>query len=81
MTKTTTVKNLTETQIRKLRAEAAEADDFAMVAICDYALDGTLDCDDYTCLAPADVRRIDAMDRDGAYAAIVEAITDAEAQA
>ena len=37
---TTTAKNITDDQIRKLRAEAAEVGDHNMVEYCDLAIDG-----------------------------------------
>jgi hypothetical protein len=78
-TPTTTVKNLTEMQIRKLHSEAAEAGDYITVAICDLALGGSFNADDYTTLSRAEARKMAAMSRDDAYHHIVECITDAEA--
>ena len=70
----TTTKGLTEKQIRKLRAEAYRAGDMLMGAICDLALDGEIDVDDYTSLERDESRRVGGMTRDEAYAEIVEAI-------
>lgn len=79
---TTTVKSLTEAQISRLRDEARDAGDDAMVAICIVAQDGTFISHDWTLtLTRADERRIGAMSQDDAYAAIVRAINAAEAQA
>jgi hypothetical protein len=74
----TTIKSLTDSQIRGLRTEAVEAGDFLMGAICDLALDGEIDTDSYTTLSVEDARRVRGMGRDEAYAAIVEAINAAE---
>lgn len=77
----TTIKSLTEQQIRGLRREAMDAGDYPMGVICDLALAGKIDVTDYTVLDERAARRIQRMSRDEAYAAIVRAISDAEAQA
>jgi len=76
----TTPENLTTTQIRAMRAEALDADDYAAAAICDLALDGEIDTDDYTTLERDEVELIRGMNRDTAYKRIAEWIADAEAQ-
>lgn len=76
---TTTIENLTDAQIRSLRAEASDAGDHEMVAICDLALDGEIDTDDYSTLDRDEARRVRCMSRDEAYAEIVEAIDLARA--
>lgn len=77
---TTTIKSLTERQIRTLRPEALAAGDYDMAAICDLAIDGSIDCDDYTTLSTSGERRIRQMNREAAYAEIVRAINHARAQ-
>jgi nitrogen regulatory protein PII-like uncharacterized protein len=73
-----TTKTLTESQMQKLRAEAAVAGDFAMVAICDLGMTGGFYGDDYTALTPRETRRIAGMSRDDAYSAIVDALNSAQ---
>jgi len=77
----TTTKNLTDAQISKLRTEAGQHGDYEQVAICDLALTGAFDRDDYTVLSRVQADRISEMSRDDAYAAIASAINDAAAQA
>ena len=74
---TATVKNLTDEQISRLRSEAGQAGDYVMGAICDLALNGSFDRDDYTALDGNEADRVAAMTREDAYAAIVDAINDA----
>lgn len=71
-TKKTTIETVTKSQIRSLRAEAAEAGDSLQVELCDLALGRWSD-------QPA----ADAAERTAiaeALAACVDAIADAEAQ-
>lgn len=79
----TTITTLTEDQISRLRYTSGEHGDDAMAAICIVAMEGEFRRDDYAAmdLSSADARRIEAMDRDAAYTAIVKAINAAEAQA
>jgi hypothetical protein len=80
---TTTTKNLTDTQISKLRTAAGQAGDFVQVAICDLAIDGgSLSVDDYTTIDPSDWRKRDLshMTQQEAYLACADAIADAEAR-
>lgn len=72
-----TIKSLTETQIRKLRADADDAGDHDMAAVCTLALDGWTNADDYTTLSRAMDRRIRSMTQEQAYEIIVDAINDA----
>ena len=76
---TTTTKTITHEQINALRAEAYTAGDYAMGAICDLALTGRFDADDYSVLERDDTRRIAGMSRDDAYAACAEALNTAAA--
>lgn len=76
----TTIKSLTENQIRTLRAEALTAGDYDMAAICDLAIDGSIDLDDYTTVSPSGSRKIRDMSQEDAYAEIVRVINNAEAQ-
>lgn len=77
---TTTARNVTEAQLSQLRSEAAEAGDFVQVAMCDLALDGSIDGDDYTTLSREETRRVTSMSQAEAVQACVEAICSAEAQ-
>lgn len=43
---------LTDNKIRSLRREAEEAHDYDTGGICDLALDGKIDMDDYTTVSP-----------------------------
>lgn len=76
----TTTETLTDSQIRALRHEAIGAHDYAMVAICDYALAGEIDMDDYTTVDRRDDLRIRKMGHEDAIAEVVRAINNAEAQ-
>lgn len=71
-----TVKNLTDAQISRLRSEAAQSHDYELVAICDLALSGEFDGDDYSVLNGREIRKISAMTQHDAYEAIVEALND-----
>lgn len=77
---TTTIRNITETQMRALRNEAGEASDYVQVAICDLALDGSFDRDDYTTLDRAESDRVAGMTQDDAIAECVRVIAQSEAQ-
>ena len=74
-----TTKTITNEQISKLRAEAYEAGDHLQGAICDLALDGEIDTDDYTTLEKDEARRVRDMSRDEAIAVCVETINAAQA--
>lgn len=74
-----TAKTITFDQIKALRSEAAQAADYDQVAICDLALDGEIDTDDYTCLSDSGVERLRSMGRDEAYQACADAINTARA--
>ena len=73
---TTTTKSLTESQIRRLSTAAAEAGDIAQVAICDLALTGSFDRDEWSALDGRDADRVEAMTRDEAYAVVVDVLND-----
>lgn len=75
---TTTIKSLTESQIKTLRREAVEAGDHMMGAICDLVLAGSVDADDYSVLSAKESRRLGEMSQDQAYAVIVEAINNGQ---
>lgn len=79
-TKTTTVKNLTDAQIAGVRAEANDAGDDAMVAVCIVAQEGSISVDDFAALDVQAVQAAAKMTREQAYAAVVRAINNAEAQ-
>lgn len=65
---------VTDGQIRALRREAAEAGDFAMVAICDLALNGEINVDNYFTLTPREAHRIRALDWQEAHDLCQDAI-------
>ena len=71
--------SLTDSMIRTLRAEAIEASDYEQIAICDLALDGSIDCDDYTTLSQQADRRLRGMSQEDAWAECAEAIESARA--
>lgn len=77
----TTLKSLTFNQIRKLRSEAAEVSDAAMLVYCDVALDERADdLSDYV-YRPAERDAVDMAFRatqEEAFQAIVNAINSAE---
>ena len=75
-----TVKNITESEIRALRSEANEAGDYDMGAVCDLALNGQIDTDDYTVLTGGFIRELQSMTQDEALRRVVDAINDAQAQ-
>ena len=72
-----TTKTITESQIRALRTEAAGSGDFAQLAICDLALDGSFDADDYTVLEARDAKRIASMSQEQAIAECARVIAEA----
>jgi hypothetical protein len=53
-----TAKPVTINQIASLRVEAIHAGDWDQVILCDLALDGSVDTDDYTVLSPAVISRV-----------------------
>ncbi len=65
-------------QIRSLRAEAHAADDADMAAICDLAIDGTIDMDDYTTVSARASASLRKMTRFQAYALCADAINAAQ---
>ena len=80
MSAAVTARSITHEQIRSLRNAASSAGDSLQAAICDLAIDGTIDTDDWTVLEASEVRRLRNMSQDDAVAACVEAINDASAQ-
>ena len=63
-----TAETISFDRIRSLRAEAITAQNSDQVAICDLALDGKIDVDDYTTLTRRGASRLRTMTRDEAYA-------------
>jgi hypothetical protein len=74
---TLTAQTISFAQIRSLRSEAIAASDGDRTAICDLALDGSVDVDDYTTLTRAGASRLRTMTRDEAYAECAQAINAA----
>lgn len=74
-----TAKSISFEQIRTLGAEALDHEDFDLFAICNLALDGTIDVDDYTTLSRAGANKIREMSREQAYAECAKAINVAAA--
>lgn len=81
MTQQITAETISEQQVKALRGEALEANDFDQVAVCDLALDGTIDTDDYTVLSGHMASKLRNMSRDEAYAECARALNDAAANA
>lgn len=81
---TTTAETVTTTQIRALRTKALSpaASDYDMAAICDLALDGAIDPDDYTTLSTRTSARLRTMTQEQAQAQAecARVISQAEAQ-
>jgi hypothetical protein len=73
----TTTKSLTFQQIRSVKLGAQREHNYELAVICDLALEGEIDLDDYSVLSPAEERRIRKMDREQAYAVIVDTINGA----
>ena len=72
--KTSTIKNLTDNQIRTMQSDAGTACDYVMAAICDLAIIGTFDADEWSTLTRQEQIRVGNMTREDAYAVIVDAI-------
>ena len=72
--KTATIKNLTDTQIRTMQSDAGTACDYVMAAICDLAIIGTFDVNDWSTLTHQEQIRVGKMTREEAYQVIVDAI-------
>jgi 2C-methyl-D-erythritol 2,4-cyclodiphosphate synthase len=75
----TTSKSITEQRISLLRTEALSAGDYAMAAICDLAIDGAIDTDDYSTLSTEEARRVDGMTQHDAVAECVRVVSAADA--
>ena len=71
--KTSTIKNLTDGQILTMQSEAGTACDYVMAAICDLAIIGTFDANDWNTLTHQEQIRVGKMTREEAYAVIVDA--------
>ena len=71
--KISTIKNLTDNQIRAMQSEAGTACDYVMAAICDLAIIGTFDANDWSTLTHQETARVARMTREEAYAVIVDA--------
>lgn len=76
----TTTENITDRQIRILRAEAAAAGDPDQIAYCDLALDGEIDLDDYTGLDRETIAALRNMSQEDARAECAQVIAAARAQ-
>ncbi len=78
----TTAETITTAQIRALRSEALSptASDYDMAAICDLALDGAIDVDDYTTLSTRTAARLRTLTQEQAQAECARVISQAEAQ-
>jgi len=77
---TTTAQTISNSQIRSLRSEAAQAGDEVQVIICDIALNGRLDMDDYDMsISPAKIAGLRAMTQEEALVECADAISASEA--
>lgn len=76
MTTKTTAKSITESEIRSLRDASGQAGDFRQVGLCDLALTGEIEFDDYTVFDAADRRWLEQCTQESALNACVEAIGD-----
>lgn len=75
MTKTT-IKSLTEAQIKTLRSEATKAGEYMLAVTCDLALEGKIDLNDYTVLEHHEANKLRSMTQEQAYEAVVDAINN-----
>lgn len=75
-----TTKSITTRQLSVMRSEAYQAGDYVQGAICDLAIYGSFDADDYTCLDDCESRRVARMTQDDALAECVRVINAAQAQ-
>lgn len=74
-----TDKTITDQDIRNLRTEAFENADYLQGVMCDLALEGEIDFDDYTVLEPDEVRSLANMTQAEALHACEKAIREARA--
>jgi len=74
-----TTKTITEKHLSSLHEEACKSGDYAQVAICDLAIDGSFDGDDYTTLETRDVKRIARMTQEDALTECARVINTASA--
>lgn len=75
-----TAETISDRHIRILREEALAAGDYDQAAICDLALDGSIDVDDYTTLSPATSQALRSMTQEASWARCAAAINNARAQ-
>lgn len=76
---TITAATISFAQIRSLLEEALAAGDPDQAAICDFALDGSIDPDDYTTVSDRMARRLRTMTREEAYQTCADAIDTSRA--
>lgn len=72
-----TAETISFNQIRALRTEALADDNYDQVAVCDLALDGKIDMDDYTIISSEWDARLRKMTREEAYTMCANAINSA----
>lgn len=75
-----TVETISYRQIRALREESIASRDADQAAVCDLALDGSIDMDDYTTVSRSMSRRLRSMTLEEAQALCADAINRARAQ-
>ena len=73
-TKIITTKNVTDAEIAALGAASAEHDDFEQVAICELAITGNFDADDFTALSREEARKVGSMSQQDAITACVDVL-------
>lgn len=73
-----TSKSVTEQDISGLRVEAIAKGDWLQVGMCDLAMTGRFDGDNYTCLSGAEIARLTGMTTGDAENACVRAILDGQ---
>lgn len=76
-----TAESISIQQICALRAESVSAGDMDQVGICDLALSGEIDVDDYTTLSRDCARALRTMTQEEAQEACADAINAARAMA
>jgi hypothetical protein len=77
MGKQITTDTISHDQIRALLREAIAAGDYDQAAICDLALDGEIDTDDYTVLSGHWASRLRRMTREDACAECARVLAEA----
>jgi hypothetical protein len=76
MMMTMTAKSISFEMISILRRQASAMGDWVQVAICDLALNGTFDRDDYTSLSTREANHVASMTREEAYADVAATLDD-----